>query len=294
MAITADTVARTGRASTTSNVIAEVSFGGRTLVLSEPLIRVSVFLGAFSGHVLHRRADDRRHLPPEFADDVGPEIRQVLAVRYAYHVERRDAPGADDRRSDAMSESPLAVQMRLLRTPRGARRRRRAVAGRHGGSSGPIVTVELLIAIAHSGGYVAAALDQDDRDGRRVVRLPRPAPPGPAGAAQPRHRPSSRRVRHGGIGRAIKLHQRTVGDSARARVDHLDVRSAGASQRLVQHRRPRRRRRRVPPVVLRRRCPMPSTPATTPTGCSWSRGICHATLPATPRDGGDRDVEPDG
>ena len=51
------------RRSTTSHVLAELDVGGRTLVLTEPLLRVAGFLGAFSGDVLHRAALDRRDLP---------------------------------------------------------------------------------------------------------------------------------------------------------------------------------------------------------------------------------------
>ena len=67
-------------------IIFETSFGGRTLVLSEPLIRVSVFLGAFTGmyFTVVLTTDDTYRT--EFANDVGPEIHQILAVRAAYHV----------------------------------------------------------------------------------------------------------------------------------------------------------------------------------------------------------------
>jgi hypothetical protein len=93
MAITAETALNwTGLDSL--HVIADAKLGERTLVLSEPLIRVAVFLGAFSGMyftVLLTTDDTYRG---EFADDVGPEIHQVLAVRCAYHVERRSHPSS--------------------------------------------------------------------------------------------------------------------------------------------------------------------------------------------------------
>ena len=76
------------------NVIADASFGGRTLVLSEPLIRVSIFLGAFSGMYFTVVLTTDETYRREFADDVGPEIRQVLAVRCAYHVERSTHPSS--------------------------------------------------------------------------------------------------------------------------------------------------------------------------------------------------------
>lgn len=80
----ATTVAWTGL--TDPNVLVDTSFGGRSLVLTEPLIRVSVFLGAFTGMyftVVLSTDDTYRN---EFAEDVGPEIEQILAVRAAYHV----------------------------------------------------------------------------------------------------------------------------------------------------------------------------------------------------------------
>ncbi|MFK7916495.1 MAG: hypothetical protein AB8G14_00340 [Ilumatobacter sp.] len=70
------------------NVLFDAGFGGRTLILSEPLIRVSVFLGAFSGMyftVVLTTDDTYRE---EFSDEIGPEIREALAVRTAYRVAR--------------------------------------------------------------------------------------------------------------------------------------------------------------------------------------------------------------
>ena len=85
MAITADTTLHwTGLDSV--GVIAETGFGDRTLVLTEPLIRVSVFLGAFSGMYFTVVLTTDETYRTEFASDVGPEIRQILAVRTAYHV----------------------------------------------------------------------------------------------------------------------------------------------------------------------------------------------------------------
>ena len=85
MAITADTITNwTGLDSV--RPIAEAGFGDRTLVLTEPLIRVSVFLGAFSGMYFTVVLTTDETYRNEFASDVGPEIRQILAVRTAYHV----------------------------------------------------------------------------------------------------------------------------------------------------------------------------------------------------------------
>ncbi len=86
MAITAETITNwTGIEAV--RVITETAFGGRTLVLTEPLIRVSVFLGAFSGMYFTVVLTTDETYRSEFASDIGPEIRQILAVRSAYHLE---------------------------------------------------------------------------------------------------------------------------------------------------------------------------------------------------------------
>ena len=93
LAIPVETVASwTGIADV--SVLADLEISGRTLVLTEPLIRVSVFLGAFAGMyftVVLSTDDTYRN---EFADDVGPEIRQALAVREAYRHLRAEHPTA--------------------------------------------------------------------------------------------------------------------------------------------------------------------------------------------------------
>ncbi|WP_040496412.1 hypothetical protein [Ilumatobacter nonamiensis] len=70
------------------DVLWTTTLGDRQLVLSEPLVRVSVFLGAFSGmyFTVVLTTDDTYR--SEFADEVGPEIREALAVRTAYRVAR--------------------------------------------------------------------------------------------------------------------------------------------------------------------------------------------------------------
>lgn len=91
MAITEDTIAGwTGTAA--PHVFAELSFGGRTLVLTEPLVRVAIFLGAFSGMYFTVVLSTDDTYRTEFASDVGPEIHQILAVRSVYHVARGTHP----------------------------------------------------------------------------------------------------------------------------------------------------------------------------------------------------------
>ena len=98
MAITGDTITNwTGLDSV--RVLADAGFGDRTLVLTEPLIRVSVFLGAFSGMYFTVVLTTDETYRNEFSSDIGPEIRQILAVRTAYHLVQGthavSTPGAD-------------------------------------------------------------------------------------------------------------------------------------------------------------------------------------------------------
>jgi hypothetical protein len=73
------------------HVYASFGFGGRTLVLTEPLLRVSAFLGAFTGMYFTVVLSTDATYRDEFAEDVGPQIRQALAVRVAYRWHLRSA-----------------------------------------------------------------------------------------------------------------------------------------------------------------------------------------------------------
>ena len=91
MAITPTTITNwTGLGEFTT--LAEATFGGRVLVLSEPLLRVSIFLGAFSGMYFTVVLTTDETYRSEFAGDIGPEIRRILAVRAAYHVANGNHP----------------------------------------------------------------------------------------------------------------------------------------------------------------------------------------------------------
>ncbi len=65
------------------HVYAHWHVGGRVLVLTEPLLRVSGFLGAFSGMYFTVVLGTDATYRGEFAEDSGPQIRQALAVRLA-------------------------------------------------------------------------------------------------------------------------------------------------------------------------------------------------------------------
>ena len=74
------------------------------------------------------------------------------------------------------------------------------------GMTAPLVTVEMLTAISHSGGYVAAAFQQDRMVGASVGFL---ADHHGERALHSHITGVVDSMRHAGIGRAIKLHQRT-------------------------------------------------------------------------------------
>ncbi len=87
LAIPEDTIAAwTGLE--TVHVIRQFDLGGRTAVLSEPLIRVAAFLGAFTGMYFTVLLSTDATYREEFAEDVGPQLRQALAVRCVYREAR--------------------------------------------------------------------------------------------------------------------------------------------------------------------------------------------------------------
>jgi hypothetical protein len=66
------------------HTLATLHFGGRELVLTEPLLRVAGFLGAFTGMYFTVVLSTDATYRDEFVDDVGPALRQALAVRVLY------------------------------------------------------------------------------------------------------------------------------------------------------------------------------------------------------------------
>ena len=119
LAIPADTVTSwTGLAD--PNIWFEFEMSGRTLVLTEALVRVSVFLGAFAGMYFTVVLSTDDIYRDEFADDVGPEIRQALAVREAYRVKRGTYP---TRRAGAMKHLGSDTECFVRRLGSGTDRR---------------------------------------------------------------------------------------------------------------------------------------------------------------------------
>jgi hypothetical protein len=74
------------------HVLASLSVGDRPLVLSEPLLRVAGFLGAFSGMYFTVVLSTDATYRDEFAEDVAPTLRTALAARAVYR--RRKAATA--------------------------------------------------------------------------------------------------------------------------------------------------------------------------------------------------------
>lgn len=70
------------------HVLAHWDIGGRTLVVTDPLIRVAAFLGAFSAMYFTVLLSTDAVYREEFADDVAPQLRQALAVRCVYRAAR--------------------------------------------------------------------------------------------------------------------------------------------------------------------------------------------------------------
>ena len=65
------------------HVLATWTISGRDLVITEPLLRVAGFLGAFTGMYFTVVLSTDATYRDEFAEDVAPQIRQALAVRLA-------------------------------------------------------------------------------------------------------------------------------------------------------------------------------------------------------------------
>jgi MFS family permease len=73
------------------HVLVDVHVGGRTLVISDPLLRVAGFLGAFGAMYFTVLLSTDSTYREEFADDVAPQLRQALAVRCVYRAAREAA-----------------------------------------------------------------------------------------------------------------------------------------------------------------------------------------------------------
>lgn len=70
------------------HVLLTFHLDGRTLVITEPLLRVAGFLSAFTGMYFTVVLSTDATYKEEFAQDVEPQIRQALAVRAAYLWDR--------------------------------------------------------------------------------------------------------------------------------------------------------------------------------------------------------------
>jgi hypothetical protein len=71
------------------HTIFHLDFGGRELAVSEPLLRVAGFLGAFTGMYFTVVLSTDSTYREEFAEDLGPELRTAFAVRALYRCALR-------------------------------------------------------------------------------------------------------------------------------------------------------------------------------------------------------------
>jgi hypothetical protein len=76
------------------NELLSLHVGSQRLVLSEPLLRVSGFLGAFSGMYFTVVLATDSSYQDAFSDDIAPQIRQALAVRLVDRRRTASAAGA--------------------------------------------------------------------------------------------------------------------------------------------------------------------------------------------------------
>jgi hypothetical protein len=74
------------------NVLVDLRVGGRTLVVTDPLLRVAGFLGSFGAMYFTVLLSTDATYREEFADDVAPQLRQALAVRCVYRAVRAATP----------------------------------------------------------------------------------------------------------------------------------------------------------------------------------------------------------
>ena len=66
------------------NVFVHAHLGDRRLVVTEPLLRIAGFLGAFSGMYFTVVLATDATYRDEFADDMRPAVHRLLAARLAY------------------------------------------------------------------------------------------------------------------------------------------------------------------------------------------------------------------
>ncbi len=77
------------------HVLATLNAGDTQLVITEPLLRVSGFLAAFTGMYFTVVLSTDATYREEFAEDVAPQIRQAFAVHRAYRYNLQEHRGAD-------------------------------------------------------------------------------------------------------------------------------------------------------------------------------------------------------
>jgi hypothetical protein len=106
LAISEETASNWTRSSP-ANVIASTDVGDRQLVVTEPLLRVAIFLGAFSGMYFTVVLTTDETYRGQIVDVVGPQIRAALAARTAYRVARGSAAGSPRRNDENRDDESI-------------------------------------------------------------------------------------------------------------------------------------------------------------------------------------------
>jgi hypothetical protein len=93
----------------TVNELAEVTIDGGRLVLTEPLLRVAGFLAVFAGMYFTVVLSTDATYRDEFSEDIGPELRQTLAMRRLYRRALAQHDGDTGRRPARPENSKRGV-----------------------------------------------------------------------------------------------------------------------------------------------------------------------------------------
>jgi hypothetical protein len=95
---------------TTVRELAELTIDGRRVVLTEPLLRVAGFLAVFAGMYFTVVLSTDATYRGEFSEDIGPDLRQTLAMRRLYRRALAQHDGGTGLRPARPEDSMRGVQ----------------------------------------------------------------------------------------------------------------------------------------------------------------------------------------
>jgi hypothetical protein len=94
----------------TVHELAELTIDGRRLVITGPLLRVAGFLAVFAGMYFTVVLSTDATYREEFSEDIGPELRQTLAMRRLYRRALAQHDGGTGRRAARPDDSMRGVR----------------------------------------------------------------------------------------------------------------------------------------------------------------------------------------